>query len=258
MTMSSPMTSGGKSRGPVYFSKFTLTDYKKRDLYTPTPPTRRDFINAATKLRPTAEPFFPKLKLNPSADEFEPKITAGRGRGQSFVVVRSVEDIDVEARIPVDQTAPVITLADLKKYFPRARGLFFTTGASSQQRRLISVVKSCGFSQENRKIMIRDVEFLLPRELERTYYVLENLFEEKENCSDSYLFSQVADTTAVLQASLRKLSHIRDCLKIMQTRAKDKEQMCGDSLDESGFADFDLPALRSSSYRSQTTLNYII
>ena len=78
----SSVTSGEKARRPVYFSKFSLTDYlREREAPRfPPPPTIRDFMNAANKLRPTAKPFIPQSKLNPLAEEFQPKISGGGRR----------------------------------------------------------------------------------------------------------------------------------------------------------------------------------
>ena len=105
----------------------------------PPGPTQRDFIKAANKLRPTAQPFFPSrsLQLNPRADEFSPR------RVESFVLVRSLDYDDgksslhifllssfssfyskfkVKAKIPVDPLSPMIRLVELQKYFPLAKG----------------------------------------------------------------------------------------------------------------------------------------
>ena len=85
-----------KPKGPVYFSKFTLQDYLRtktmnsmNSMNNPNPPgpTQKDFIKAANKLRPTAQPFIPSrsLQLNPRADEFSPR------RSESFVLVKSLD-----------------------------------------------------------------------------------------------------------------------------------------------------------------------
>ena len=77
-----------KPKGPVYFSKFTLQDYLMTKTLTnlnPPGPTQKDFINAASRLRPAAQPFLPSRQLNPRAPEFSPR------RAESFVEVRSLD-----------------------------------------------------------------------------------------------------------------------------------------------------------------------
>ena len=74
-----------KPKGPVYFSKFTLQDFLRTRTLTslsPPGPTQKDFMNAASRLSPTAKPFLPSRQLNPRALEFSPR---------SFVEVRSLD-----------------------------------------------------------------------------------------------------------------------------------------------------------------------
>ena len=89
----------------------------------------------------------------------------------------------------------MIRLVELQKYFPLAKGrldmnennnaarylvtinissgLFFFTKEKNGEKRLISVIRSCSFSDEK----IGDMKFLLPEGLDRTYYVTEKLLE---------------------------------------------------------------------------------
>ena len=126
----------------VYYSKFTRRDYLRTRLdqttFQPPQPTRRDFLAAATNLRPVAKPFFPQQKLNPSAPVFQPREASDRDRRETFLTVRSLEDdgnmltlhchlsffilFSVEARIKVDPLTPVVRLADLQNLFPLAKG----------------------------------------------------------------------------------------------------------------------------------------
>ena len=77
-----------KPKGPVYFSKFTLQDFLRTRTLTnlsPPGPTPKDFMNAASRLSPTAQPFLPSgpsRQLNPRALEFSPR---------SYVEVRSLD-----------------------------------------------------------------------------------------------------------------------------------------------------------------------
>ena len=65
-------------------------------------------------------------------------------------------------------------------------GLLFLSDEDTDQRRLISVIKSCNFNHmQNSKIIIGDVKFLLPLEFDRTYYVTEKIPEvniERRSC----------------------------------------------------------------------------
>ena len=92
--MSSSELSGMKIPRPVYFSRFTLVDYLRTNTsktpLSPPEPTRKDFMKAATKLRVTAQPFFPHLELNPAAEEFRPRVSLEEGGVGSSVVVRSL------------------------------------------------------------------------------------------------------------------------------------------------------------------------
>ena len=96
-----------KPKGAVYFSKFTLQDYlrtKTMNNLKPPGPTQRDFIKAANKLRPTAQPFFPSrsLQLNPRADEFSPR------RVESFVSVRSLDYDDGKSSLHTLQLLSIL------------------------------------------------------------------------------------------------------------------------------------------------------
>ena len=65
-------------------------------------------------------------------------------------------------------------------------GLLFLSDEDTDQRRLISVIKSSNFNhRQNSKIIIGDVKFLLPLEFDRTYYVTEKIPEvniERRSC----------------------------------------------------------------------------
>jgi len=187
----------------VYYSKFTRRDYLRTRLdqttFQPPQPTRRDFLAAATNLRPVAKPFFPQQKLNPSAPVFQPREASDRDRRETFLTVRSLED-DVEARIKVDPLTPVVRLADLQNLFPLAKGLAFI---SADQERLISVISSRNFKPHGKgKIQIEDVKFHPPLSLDRTYYVTER--------------SEMVD-------------------QILETRVGEQRET--DTLDESGYGD---------------------
>ena len=92
--MTSSESNAGKTKRPVYYSKFTLKDYLRTRMVgttsDPPQPTRRDFMAAATNLRPSAKPFFPQLKLDPDAEEFQPRKASDRASRFCFVVVKSL------------------------------------------------------------------------------------------------------------------------------------------------------------------------
>ena len=167
MKSSKPETAQVKPKGAVYFSKFTLQDYLRTktltNLHPAAPgPTQKDFINAASRLRPTAQPFLPSNQLNPRAVEFFPRgaescvevMSLDYDDGKSFIQTSCPSlntNFTVKAKIPVDPVSPMISLVELEKYFPLAKG-GQDIGPNNTARYLvtINIPQDC-FSSQMRK-----------------------------------------------------------------------------------------------------------